>query len=284
MSNVWRYGRDAWVLIRSRADRPARVEMIVIDAGPGMDVDAMLVDGRSTGGSLGLGLGIVQRLSSRFEVYSLADRGTVTVVAFAARSWLEVGPPDVDGLARPITGETSCGDSWSAARSPDRIVVLLADGLGHGPLAAEASAAARAAFEAHPLTGPAQVLNAVHEQLHATRGAAVSVADVDRAAGSVRFAGVGNVVGRVIGPGRGATLAPQPGIVGQRMAKVREIVLPVARNDLVVLHSDGLTAKWHVDALKGVLSRSPTVIAAVLLREAGVRHDDASVAVLRVTS
>jgi hypothetical protein len=49
----------------------------------------------------------------------------------------------------------------------------------------------------------------------------------------------------------------------------------------VVLHSDGLTGKWDVAGRPGT-GRDPLLIAADLLREAGVRHDDR--AVLAVTT
>jgi hypothetical protein len=63
---------------------------------------------------------------------------------------------------------------------------------------------------------------------------------------------------------------------------VREVIVPVESGAIVVLHSDGLTAKWDHAAHRGLLVESPTVIAAVLLREAGLRQDDACVVVLRV--
>jgi hypothetical protein len=47
----------------------------------------------------------------------------------------------------------------------------------------------------------------------------------------------------------------------------------------VVLHSDGLSGRWTFDP--GLTDRTPTMVAATLLREAGVRHDDAGVIVAR---
>ncbi|MYT59636.1 serine/threonine protein kinase, partial [Streptomyces sp. SID7834] len=49
----------------------------------------------------------------------------------------------------------------------------------------------------------------------------------------------------------------------------------------VVMHSDGLTERWQPAALPGFLSHTPLVAAAQLLREAGIRRDDAGVAVLK---
>jgi hypothetical protein len=98
---------------------------------------------------------------------------------------------------------------------------------------------------------------------------------------TVRFAGVGNIAGRIIGGDRPLHISSQPGIVGHQLRRVREQELPVDRRSLVVLHSDGLTQKWDLSTLRGVLAQGSTVVSAVLLREAGLRHDDASVIVMR---
>ena len=50
---------------------------------------------------------------------------------------------------------------------------------------------------------------------------------------------------------------------------------------LIVVHSDGLTAKWDQSLLHGYGMHQPTVAAAVLLRDAGLRQDDASVVAVR---
>ena len=47
------------------------VELIALDQGPGMvDVDACLVDGYSTAGSQGTGLGAAKRQATSFDIYS----------------------------------------------------------------------------------------------------------------------------------------------------------------------------------------------------------------------
>ncbi len=45
------------------------------------------------------------------------------------------------------------------------------------------------------------------------------------------------------------------------------------------MHSDGLSAKWRLDDYPNARGRDPQIVAALLLRDAGVRHDDASVLV-----
>ena len=45
-------------------------------------------------------------------------------------------------LRLPKPGEQVCGDAWAAAEEGSRLLFLVADGLGHGPQAAEAARAA----------------------------------------------------------------------------------------------------------------------------------------------
>jgi serine/threonine-protein kinase RsbT len=53
------------------------VRLVFTDEGPGIaDVDAVMKDGYSTGGGLGLGLGGARRLSSEFEISSTPGAGT----------------------------------------------------------------------------------------------------------------------------------------------------------------------------------------------------------------
>jgi len=95
-------------------------------------------------------------------------------------------------------------------------------------------------------------------------------------------AGVGNISGRLLGEHQSRGMASQPGIVGHNLPRVRETSFDVSETQAVVLHSDGLTEKWDLSMLPGVIRQGPAVLAATLMRDAGVRRDDASVVVLKV--
>ena len=282
-SNAHRHGIASSVLVRSRhAGAASTVEVVAIDVGPGHpDIDSLFDDGVSTAGTLGVGLGALRRLANRVDVHSLLGRGTVLAAVFADRQSMHVDVPMIDGITRPIRGEVVCGDSWASAVDAGRLALVVTDGLGHGPLAEKASDEIIAEFQRDPWRTPAEFIEAAHRRANGTRGAAVSAMTVDVTAGVVRFAGVGNVVGRIVGLATPSGLIPQPGIVGQQMRSVREVSVPIAAGCLLIVHSDGLTSKWDLDQLAGVTRHTPDVIAGVLLREAG-RTDDAVVVVMRV--
>ncbi|MGW3502900.1 ATP-binding SpoIIE family protein phosphatase, partial [Streptomyces globisporus] len=303
-TNLQRHARDGALLLRVlRTPDRAGVEFLTVDTGPGMaDVEAALADGTSSGGTLGIGLGAVVRLADAFDVHSLPGRGTVMSAQFwdrPAGSGPTGGVASVSsGLTRPISGETSCGDAWavkvdkgggpgdateprSASASEPAVLVMLCDGLGHGPLAARAADAAVTEFRRSTDRHPEGLLRRIHAALRGTRGGAVAVARIEPARERVLYCGIGNVSGVLLGLGSRKGLLSAPGIVGQQMRSLRTFELPLPPGGALVMHSDGLTDRWKADELPGLLRHTPAVIAGQLLREAGVRHDDAGIVVVK---
>jgi anti-sigma regulatory factor (Ser/Thr protein kinase) len=285
-TNLAAHAREGEMLLRIVRDGvgPA-LEFVCVDRGPGIaDVPVSRTDGYSTGGTLGLGLGTIERLADHSGLYSRPETGTVLYARFRPPGASPgPAPPPAAGLAVPIDGEDECGDAYTAWETGDAaggrtVYALLCDGLGHGPLAARASwAAIGAAHEEPSPSRPADVLARVHRRMAATRGGAVAVAAVEPAAGRVRFAGIGNVAGWIVGPERRHGMISVPGIAGARAGRIREHAYPLPPGAVVVLHSDGLTGRWRLADQPGLLGRDPLLIAAALLRDAGVRHDDRSV-------
>ncbi len=277
-SNLPKHARQGSMLLQVNrgAERPG-IDMVTIDAGPGLpDVGAALRDGHSTAGSLGIGLGAIRRLADVSDLYSTPGHGT----ALLARFWPVPGPPVIRcaGLVRPISGEAECGDAFGAIRTDDAVTVVLADGLGHGPLAAAASAAAMAAVLAGPAGEPAALLERVHRRMTGTRGGAVAIVQV---CGQVaRFAGLGNVAGFILSADGRKSMLSVPGIAGYQARAFRQFDYEVPPGAAVILHSDGISSRWEVAAVPGVQTKDPLLIAAVLLAEAGIHRDDAGVVVL----
>jgi hypothetical protein len=72
-----------------------------------------------------------------------------------------------------------------------------------------------------------------------------------------------------------------PGIAGHQRRSVREYEYPLPPDGVLVMHSDGVVDRWNAADYPGLLQRSPQVIAATLLRDAGTRRDDACVLAAR---
>ncbi|UWZ49043.1 SpoIIE family protein phosphatase [Dactylosporangium matsuzakiense] len=279
-SNLHRHADGGALSVRClRRGEVGGVELVAVDSGPGMaDLPFSSVDGHSTAGTLGIGLGAVRRLSDVAAGYSLPGRGTVLTAQLWAGEKRRMVPPPVAGLSRPITGERACGDRYAARAVGDVLLVLVADGLGHGPLAAAASSAITDVFLASDVDAPGRLLELLHRSVSHTRGAAVSVARVSD--GAVVFAGLGNVAGAIAFPdGERRGMVSMPGIVGHQSRSVREFTYELPPEGVVVLHSDGVSDRWNLRDYPGLSRQDPLLIAATLLRDAGVRRDDACVAV-----
>jgi anti-sigma regulatory factor (Ser/Thr protein kinase) len=287
VSNLEKHAEEGMLLLRTvRHGGGAGIEVIAIDRGPGMaDVGRSARDGYSTAGTLGIGLGAITRLASWYDTYSNPGQGTVLV----AQVWpAKVRPGWVAGVPRPLPGEQVCGDAY-AARSvaapgggaPPRRQVMLCDGLGHGPLAAAAAQAAVNAFRGAAPGGTVATVEHLHHRLRSTRGAAVAVAELDGEGGVVRYCGLGNIAGAVVADGAAHRMVSLPGIAGHQRRRLREYEYRLPADGLVVLHSDGVRDRWLPNQYPGLFDRAPQLVAAVLLRDAGLRRDDACVLAAR---
>ncbi|MEU7562736.1 ATP-binding SpoIIE family protein phosphatase [Streptomyces eurythermus] len=266
------------------------VQLYSLDHGPGIaDVDAALRDGYSTAdGSLGAGLGSCRRSANAFHLYSRPGRGTVAAARIDPEPGERWAPParlPAGGITVSLGQDPQCGDAWGWVRSGRLLTLLLADGLGHGPKAAHASGAAVAELRRAGHLPPADILRRLHMALRPTRGAAVTVAQVDTDRAELSFAGVGNVSARVRSGESWTSLVSHPGIVGAYFpAQVPVRRLPWHQDSLLVVHSDGLPSRWTPPEDPGLLAHDPSVVAAAILRDAGSParpvRDDTSVAVL----
>ena len=294
-SNLYKHAEQgALLLCVNRDGEPPGIDLVTIDAGPGVrDVSAAVRDGHSTAGTLGIGLGAIRRLADFADIYSLPGRSTALAARFRA---LPAGgttpqdPPEIGGAARPpkppwagllrpITGETECGDAYAAVQADGTVTAVLCDGLGHGPLAATAAAAGVAAFLEDPAGEPAALLERVHRRMSGTRGGAVGIVQV--IGPLARFAGLGNVAASIVSGGKRKSMVSIPGIAGHQARTIRQFEYEAPPGSAVVLHSDGISNRWEAATLPGVEARDPLLIAAILLAEAGVHRDDAGVLVLK---
>ena len=75
--NTLIYGGGGTVELQELNGPRRGIRLVFEDAGPGIsDIDAVMKDGYTTGGGLGLGLGGAKRLSNEFEISSQPGAGT----------------------------------------------------------------------------------------------------------------------------------------------------------------------------------------------------------------
>lgn len=273
-TNIVKHGSGGEVLLR---ELHSGIEVIAVDKGRGMaDVSRCLSDGYSTSGTAGTGLGAIRRLSSVFDIYSRPSGGTAVVSRIQNGSTRKTHT-DVGVICRPKVGETLCGDAWAVKQAGDEFWVVVADGLGHGPDAHEAALEAVRIFrDTSGYKSTTDALEAMHGALRKTRGAAVAVAQIDRAAGQLRFSGVGNIAGTVLGQGTWKSMMSHNGILGHEVRRIQEFSHPWTPGSKLVMNSDGL-GTWTLDRYPGLMMRHPSVMAGVLYRDYWRQRDDVTV-------
>lgn len=285
-TNLLRHGGGGSLFARSLVrGESLGIEVLALDKGPGMDNFARSsLDGVSTGGTSGTGLGAIQRQSDEFDVYTRRDQGTIMRMVFWNRdTGPEPSPYEVGALCVPKTGETLSGDAWACELHDDGVTFLVADGLGHGPDACRASSMAVEALKSRPHDTPIRILDLAHGRLRATRGAAVAVMRHERASGEIAFAGVGNIAACLwmAADAPRKMMVSHNGIVGHNVHRSQEYRYPWTSGALLIAHSDGVETRWDVGSYPGLAACHASIIAAMLYREHSRKRDDVVVLVVR---
>ena len=289
-TNIVKHAQRGEILLRKvLRGGTSGIEVLAIDSGPGMaNVRQHMQDGHSTTGTYGVGLGAIRRLSQEFDLYTAPGQGTVLMMVVwgpDASSAIPASPNwQIGAVCLPLASEQVCGDAWNVVCEGHELSLLVADGLGHGPLAARASECASALLE-HDTPGlpplPAPFIALAHGALRATRGAALAVAHIDSASRQLRYAGVGNIAACAFDAQQRRHLLSHNGIVGSNLRKVQEFCYPWQPGTTLIMHSDGLHTRWDLERYPGLAHCHPSLVAAVLYRDFARGRDDVTVVVLR---
>ena len=288
-TNLVRHATEGLLLIGAYAQSTvATIELISVDRGPGMrDAQQSLMDGVSTAGTGGTGLGAVKRLSAQFLIFSKPGFGTVIVSRLTADN-SSMGPSNEQqaslafaGICVAAPGESVCGDSWACRRDGANASFLIADGLGHGPEAAVAADAAVGVFMKQAGPGARDIVERCHAALRSTRGAAVAAIDIDVGARSISYCGAGNISARIISGVEDRSLLSQHGTVGLQMRKIQSLEYELPLHALLIAHSDGILTRWDLKDVPELLACDPIILAAHLIRNKLRGRDDATVVVVQ---
>jgi hypothetical protein len=98
----------------------------------------------------------------------------------------------------------------------------------------------------------------------------------------VRYVGVGNICGALVSGTEVKRMVSNNGIVGALSPRIREFVYPCTPATIIVMHSDGISAKWEPQSYPGLSMAHPSVLTGVLLRDFRRARDDAGIVALRV--
>lgn len=275
------HARSGVVVVRTaRRGDQLGLEVVAADRGQGIADVARALEGRaSRTGSLGIGLAAVLELADEVDVDVRLGEGTCVW----ARKFDAPAPRRlrVGAFGQSFPGEPCSGDDAAFVRANDTLLVGVADGLGHGEPARQASVRAARVLAGDGDRAPERVLAECDRQLVRTRGAVMAAARLD-AAGQVSVAGVGNVGAHVYGPGRSWRFGGSSYVLGspggaRRVAIESQSLLA---REVLVLFTDGIRSRLDLTGQLNLLREHPVVIAQRVVERFARDDDDVLVMVV----
>jgi len=147
--------------------------------------------------------------------------------------------------SKPKKDEDCNGDSYFIGEENGFFIGAIADGLGHGIYANDASKLAVDYITNNLLAPLEELIFGCHQALRGSRGVALSIAKIIFAEGNFEFAGVGNVDCKVCSKESYHPITV-PGIVGYNLRKVKSFKYQIQEGDLICLYSDGISSKFDL--------------------------------------
>jgi len=294
-TNLVKHHAENGRIISSVVDKKDRKGIIImaVDSGPGIpDVSLALEDGHSTCGTMGTGLGAVNRLMDEFEVES----GTMEMARvhpcevgtrITCRKWRprqttttanSASLINFSVMSRPMAGEKCCGDAYFLKHYENVYFVALLDGLGHGEQACIAAQTAVGFIRDNYKKSMQFIFEGVHRVCKATRGVAMSAFRIDLDNKIFYYAGIGNIVTRVFHSPSRITPVNLNGTLGLILKKVRVFEYSW-QGGTVVAYTDGISNKWKLNDFPELESKPPAATASFLLKRLGRNTDDATIIV-----
>lgn len=293
MSNQLKHAGGGFVqLWEVTAPRPA-LDLFGLDYGPGIaDLQAALAEGHSSVGTLGRGLGTIQRLAERTDLFTMpaATDGRWHGLAVWARFYPdgqlgEAGQahPEIGLYLRAYQDRPANGDCLCLSETAEgRLRWLHLDGVGHGEQAAEG--VARVTDLVAGDHSPATVMGLMGRRLRGTRGAVAAVGEVDPGNRQGRLLGIGDVAAyRVDNRSRHHFPFP-PGMLGQtpEASPGQEVELALNPGTTLVTASDGIRGRWEPGWFPGLFRLHPQLVAYFMGHVMGRANDDRSLFAVRI--
>lgn len=263
------------------------LDLFALDFGPGIaDVDAALVDDHSSVGTLGKGLGSIQRLSDEMMIYSRCPdhspsrkwTGVALLARFHSRTAVDdwTAPAQVGLYSRALTDDRYNGDIVYLQRTDHALRWLHLDALGHGRIAQETIE--HLGSHLHADAAPEQMLRDADRQLTGSRGAVAIAGELRFDESHFALVGIGDMHAHAVRAPRheADTLFFAPGVLGREHKQPTTYQEAFEHRGLVITASDGIRRNWHEESFPGLLEQHPQLIAYVLGSIMGRMSDDQS--------
>ncbi len=261
------------------------VQIESVDSGPGIaDIEQAMTDGFSTVGSLGYGLGTVNRLMDEFDITSQPGAG----VHIVCRRWVRIVEPSTmpcplsfGAATRPHPKMGLNGDAFVIKQWGESALVGVIDGLGHGQWANRAAQTARRYVESHFEQPLGEIFRGVGRACRPTRGVVMALARFDWIQEKLTFASVGNIEAHFFNCAEPVKFIIRRGVLGLNAPNPVVTEHHWELGNIIVLHSDGVRVHWRWEDFPELVEESATVTAQRLLHALAKDEDDSTVVVVR---
>ena len=295
-TNLCKHAASGKLIIKSVSeDNKNGIQIESLDKGKGIvDIERAITDGFSTSGSLGYGLGTVNRLMDDFNIDTQCHGETGTHIV--CKRWLRENLKkshlcslEFGAATRPHPQMKVNGDSFVIKHWESGSLVAAIDGLGHGTYAHRASESARKYVDSHYDLPLGDIFRGTSRALKATRGAVMALARFDYISGNnnkktnikLTFGSIGNIEVRVVGSSERMSFIMRRGIIGGMAPNPVISEHEWNPENILILHSDGLRTHWKWDDFSKYADQSATVIAQNMLRTLMKDNDDAVIIVVK---
>lgn len=288
VSNLVKHGGGGQVLVKLVVENDnTLLELVSIDSGKGMaDVNRMMVDGVSTKSTLGQGMGAMKRLSHLFQVYSMKDWGTITLIRIWKNDPALFSPTpltQIRSVIIPKPGETSCGDGFFHKAMPNNLSFFLGDGLGHGPEAEKAVSMAGEAFMKCTETEPTEIIRYINTAVRKSRGLVGTVVCFDVKQKKWQMCGIGNILTRIVDGIELKNYMAYNGIIGLNVPNtLKSHEMPYESGQQLIMCSDGIKTRWDIFRYQAITRYDLSILCATLLKDFSRNTDDASVVACKI--
>lgn len=184
-------------------------------------------------------------------------------------------------IARQALDESPhCGDEGGYWQRGRKITLCVADGLGHGEQAEKAAKAAMGYVARHLSDPLSEIFAGCDRAIRHTRGVVMGIAVIDEDAGTLIYAGIGNIHGMIVGE-KPTHLSSNYGIVGGGYKTLWCKTVPFMPGDLVILSTDGVSERIDLSDYEDALRADARRLAETILQDWRRGTDDAAVLVFR---
>lgn len=239
------------------------------------------IDGSSSKGTLGIGLGMIGRLSD--EVSYETHDGWVEIKAIKFRS-SSSEKIETAALSHGLMGGRANGDEFLSIRRSNSLFLALIDVLGHGRAAHEIAIEVKRFLEDQHYLKLDEIMNNLHDHLRGDRGAMVELMRLDLNKKILEFCGVGDVSCRIYSGNdkRSIPIFTVDGIVGETLRKTNLQRLELPEDAVIAMFSDGISQSFDIPI--GLRKVSSVRLVHELMQKYGKSHDDRTLLITKIGS